>query len=323
MNYRKFNLNELFKIARGDFHISAILDIGTIPLISCSTENNGTEGFFDIPSEKRYSNALTIASDGKPLTTFYHNYEFGAKDNVVVCLPLSNLSEKTMRYIASKINAQSWRFSYGRKCYLNKLDKIKFSLPVNNKGDIDLDYINNFVKDNIKNTLPKKNNIKKEDYRLKFKRFYVTDFFELERGDFHSIDSLDSGAYPTVSRDTLNNGIVGFYDKPKNAKIYPKFTITISTVSGDAFLQLKEFIATDNVLMCIPKSKLRKTTIFFIQAMINKAKWRYSYGRQCYKRVFGKTEIYLPIQRNDSLNEDIIEEIVKNTSYWNYLKKFI
>jgi len=325
MKYKKFKLNELFDtIKRGDYHVSGILDIGNIPLISCSTLDNGTEGYFDIPKDKRYINAVTIASDGKPLTSFYHQYEFAAKDNVVVCIPNDRLKLHTILYIIAKINAQSWRFSYGRKCYMNKLDKIEIQLPVKINNEIDQEKIDSLFQYELKNIMPKKEIMKEiKQYKITFKEFNITRLFELKRGDFHSIDALSIGDYPTVSRVTQNNGIVGYYEKPDNATVYPKFTITVSTVSGDAFVQLVDFIATDNVVMCIPKQNFRKTTLFFIAAMINKVKWRYSYGRQCYKRVFAKTNIYLPVDKNNIIDEKIIEKIVKNTPYWSYINIYI
>ena len=131
-----------------------------------------------------------------------------------------------------------------------------------------------------------------------WKTFLVTDFFNLARGHFHSIANLDPGTNPTISRVSTDNGLVGFYDKPEKAKIWPSGTITVSTVTGDAFVQPVPFIATDNVVLCCPKPNYEDAGLewrLFAQLMINQMKWRYSYGRQCYKRKFAKTEIVMPV----------------------------
>jgi hypothetical protein len=126
----------------------------------------------------------------------------------------------------------------------------------------------------------------------------------------------------TISRVSDNNGVEGYYQPPQKAKIYQPGLITVSTVTGDAFVQLQEFMATDNVVICIPKNALKVTTLFFIQMMINLTKWRYSYGRQCYKAKFAQTKIYLPIKGNEDLDENLMKRIITNTSYWSFLAKF-
>jgi type I restriction enzyme M protein len=125
--------------------VSGDLDPGTTPLISCKTIENGTEGFFDI-EENIFENCVTIASDGSwPMSSFYHPYKFATKDNVIICRPNKNLNIKTILFITAQLNSQIWRFSYGRKCYLNKIDKIQVPLPVNAKKEIDFEAINAIV----------------------------------------------------------------------------------------------------------------------------------------------------------------------------------
>jgi type I restriction enzyme M protein len=151
-----------------------------------------------------------------------------------------------------------------------------------------------------------------------WKGFNITELFDLKRGDFHSIANLDPGKYPTISRANTENGLVGFYDKPDDAIVWDSGTISVSTVTGDAFLQRIPFIATDNVVMLMPKLKyaeLRLTTLLFISIMINEVKWRYSYGRQCYKAKFATTNIMLPV-KNSELDEDFMQSAVESASYW-------
>ncbi len=134
---------------KGPYHIHGGLDIGSIPLISTSAQNNGVAGYFDVPGSLTFKDAITVTSDGAPLTAFYHPYVFTAKDNVIIFEPGSDLKYSTIFYIVTEINRIKWRFSYGRKCYLNKIDKVKIFIPVKGDGSIDQDYIEDIV-----NTLP-------------------------------------------------------------------------------------------------------------------------------------------------------------------------
>ena len=130
-------------IETGDYHASNILNNDNIPLISCSTLNGGVEGYFEM--EKLHNNVITIASDGQPLTSFYHYYDVGVKDNVLICYSNKTYRFTTILYLVSQLNRLKWRFSYGRKAYKNKVDKIYIHIPISN-NTIDEDYIEYLVK---------------------------------------------------------------------------------------------------------------------------------------------------------------------------------
>ncbi len=155
-------ITQIFRepINTGFYHISNELDLGKIPLISCSSIGSGVEEWVNVPTteiviDRRggenainvvYKNAITIASDGKPLTSFFHYYNFCAKDNVMVCFPVKEYKLTTLLFIVAQLNTLIWRFSYGRKCYLNKVHKIKIFLPTRDNGTIDESYIEYLVK---------------------------------------------------------------------------------------------------------------------------------------------------------------------------------
>jgi len=143
---KEIPITDLFEspIKTGEYHVSGILDEGKIPLVSCVSENGGFEGFFDV--EDKIKNVMTIACDGAPLTTFYHYYDIVAKDNVLVCKPNTNYRFTTLLFISTQLNSLKWRFSYGRKCYENKVHKLKIYLPFDKEGNIDEDYIETLFK---------------------------------------------------------------------------------------------------------------------------------------------------------------------------------
>jgi type I restriction enzyme M protein len=209
-----------------------------------------------------------------------------------------------------------------------KQEDIEYSIDDLIRGNLafKIKYGRMFKKENKGNAEPYKNLFKKlylaenkfrksRNIKPNIKKFNITELFRIERGDFHAIDQLDEGKTPTISRVSVDNGLVGFYEKPSEARIYNKGIITISTVTGDAFFQTESFMATDNVLLCFPKEKYALETLLYITASINKVKWRYSYGRQPYKRIFQKTELLLPAV-DDKINEEYIKGIVNNNAFW-------
>ncbi len=129
MRTRNFLIGDLFDLSPGAFHATSELEAGSIPLVSCGEENNGVIGYYDIPSESTHRRALTVSFNGFPLTTNFHPYLFGAKDDVAVLVPKTPLSDGTLIYIAALLNSMKWRYSYGRKCYREKLRYVRLPLP--------------------------------------------------------------------------------------------------------------------------------------------------------------------------------------------------
>lgn len=134
---KAFLVGDLFSLVPGHFHARSELDDGLVPLISCGWENNGVIGHFDIPDENTHERALTVSFNGAPLTTNFHPYKFGAKDDVAVLVPIDPMTDGVLIYVASLLNAKRWRYSYGRKCYREKLRNVNLTLPVDREGRID------------------------------------------------------------------------------------------------------------------------------------------------------------------------------------------
>jgi type I restriction enzyme M protein len=152
-----------------------------------------------------------------------------------------------------------------------------------------------------------------------WKRLKVTDLFDLDRGDFHSLADLDPGTFPTISRIGTDNGLEGFYDKPEGARLWPPRTITVSSVSADAFLQPVSFIATDNVVLCTLKEEyadIDLECLMFVELVLNDIRWRYSYGRQPYKTKLAEAEFVLPTDRNGEIDWQYMRDMVMNTKHW-------
>lgn len=158
----------------------------------------------------------------------------------------------------------------------------------------------------------------------KWRVFTAGDVFTVQRGHFHSIADLDPGDYVTISRIGEDNGLVGFKDIPEGASVWPAGTITVSTVTGDAFAQPVSFIATDNVVMCTPKPAFcgfKPSSLVFAAQMLRRVKWRYSYGRQCYQNRFVSTEFTLPVTESGDLNYQYMESVVEGMPYWSYVRE--
>jgi len=306
-------IDDLFDFKTGSLAALGLTDNGDVPLVYGTSLNNGIVKFVSVDNEDQIFKPplITVSYLGMafvqlvPFTTSVVD-----KSNIIILQPKRKMSVEELYFYSTLINQHAqFGFHYGRRMNMKKLKKLKIQDFKGTKLKVDFNPIFQKRKEGIKILSHKK-----------WKYFNILTFFHLIRSNFHAIDRLDNGNFPTVSRITHNNGIVGFYDKPEGANVYPRFWITVSTTSGKAYVQMNDFIATDNVVILEPKRNLKITTLFFIQFMINKASWRYSYGRQCYKKTFSKTNVYLPIDDNDEIDETIMEKIVKNTQYYDYIE---
>ena len=321
-NFKPKKVSELFELKTGDYHATKELDTGNVPLISCGDLNNGLVGYYDIPQERCYRHSLTVAYNGQPLLAKFHPYEFGAKDDVAVLIPRFPMETTTLLYLAALLNRNKWRYSYGRKCFRGKLQDVAIPVPVDEQGKaIDQEIIASQYTIEPKALIPSRRHSESLPLPISdWRSFAIADLFDVQRGDFHSIADLGPGTYRTVSRITEDNGTVGYFDRPDRAKVYSKGSITVSTVGGDAFVQLSDFIATDNVLICTPKRQLKESTIFFMVFALNSQRWRYSYGRQPYRRKFIGGHICLPVDSLGNLDERAMGSFVENTAYWSELE---
>lgn len=303
-------INDLFEAKRGEGGYRENLKSGNTPLVSAQNTNNGVMDFVSIrPTFK----APAITVERVSGQAFVQLLDFvTVPDDITVLIPKERMSLKKIFFIASEINLFKWKFSYGRKLTQTRLKDLKINLSRFTEGRLQLNY------EMLSN---KKIKIRIQHNR-NFEFFNIIDLFEIKKGDFHALDRLDEGLVPTVSRISDNNGVTGYYKKPKGVNVYKKGLITVSTVTGDAFVQLTDFIATDNVLICKSKRDLKITTLFFVQLMINLQKWKFSYGRQPYKRVFSKIKVMLPTKYND-IDEDYIEKLIKNCYGWEIIEKHL
>jgi restriction endonuclease S subunit len=308
-------IESVFKIRYGDraYTDKGILDNGTTPLVASQGVDNGVYGFFDVPI-KYHSPMITVPRTGSIGYAFAQLSPCTVTDDCMVLIPKKQMTTEYLFYVATAVRFSRWRFNYARKITPRRLGAIRI-LP-DEAFTPTISY-----REMVERLYPRRNQMLPVlTSPASFSDFNITDLFTLERGHFHAIDQLEKGHYPTVSRVSVHNGVTGFYQKPAKAKLLPKITLTVSTVTGDAFIQYSQFIATDNVVICIPKNPMMVTTLIYIQALLNKVRWRYSYGRQCYKRNFEKTVIKLPTVNGGRIDESYIENLVTSLPYWKEYK---
>ena len=134
--------DRLFRFNRGTRLTKADSTIGNTPLVTAGKENQGIKRYVDNTMDT-YSNCITIDMFGYCV---YREYKFCCDDNILVLQPNENLSKYTLLFIATIINQDSYKCTYGRQYRQKTLQKHKIKLPIDSDGNPDWEFMENYIK---------------------------------------------------------------------------------------------------------------------------------------------------------------------------------
>ena len=245
----------------------------------------------------------------------------------------NKLNSTNALFFIAVLDKERYRYSFGRKYRQTKVKATKIKLPATKEGKPDWDYIEKFVKEYIIPKLPKKsfdvwNNtldtspIIKEKISLNtdnWKWFKVGDLFEIElsKGDIKYGQSVQ-GNIPLISAGESNNGIVGYIDKVGDgiAGIFEGNNITIDMFCNTYYQKDKFYsVSHGRVNILIPKFTLNKYHALFIITLINREKYKYSYGRAVYSDESANITIKLPAKNEGGPDWIFMEKFIKSLPY--------
>lgn len=233
-----------------------------------------------------------------------------AGNGLVVLEPKETMPVAQMAYVAAYINrAVSWRFSWYRQTTADRIGPLLVpdTMPPGIKFD-------------VRAALPPMAAKPRPAWQLQMRPFALGDLYTIQPGDYHSLSELPRGDTPVVSCGDADNGVTGYYAITKPECLYEnRLTISFNGMNTlTAKFHSYQFAAKDDVAVCLPRRPLRVTTEVFIQLMVNRERWRYSYYRKCFAEKLRRFEINLPF-KDGEIDEDLIEGVVAASPYWGYL----
>ena len=288
-------------------------DAGPIPFVTSGSANNGVLGLVSAdPADKVfYYDGICVSAFAEATP---HVGPFIARGNggsgLVVLEPNPPLSHQNLIQTAAFINAQvGWRFNWYRQVSATKLGAVSIpdELPA-------LARTNNDV-------LPESLGRPRGDWNLNLHSYRLDEIFDLQAGRFHSLNRLESGVTPVISCGGIDNGIAGYFAVESQHIHRGKLTIALN---GSPLLTLwhpYSFAGKDDVAICTPITPLRVSTLLFIQMIMNRESWRYSYYRKCYIGKLRRFCIKLP-SAADGIDEETISSVVGVAPYWDYVTQW-
>ena len=162
VKWKRFRVGDLFDIDTGSLVSSKELKKhpGKTPRISVTTENNGIVGYYDetanIDNIRYYQNFISVNFFGN---VFYHPEKASVEMKVHVLHLKSGMSfnRGIALYLVAALSQifDNGTYNYGNQLSSSKLKKENYyvALPVTPTGDIDFDYMQNYIRATEKQTI--------------------------------------------------------------------------------------------------------------------------------------------------------------------------
>ncbi|MEQ9772102.1 N-6 DNA methylase [Pectobacterium jejuense] len=147
IEWKEFNLSELFDFVKGDQNNMANIQPGTIPLVSAKKNDNGYKDFASQSKKLYQGNSLTLNNDGDGGAgiSYYQPANYLLDSHVTALYPKKNRNKFVLLYISRCITAQRNKFGHGYSINSKRLKVFKIMLPATPEGSPDYTYIENYM----------------------------------------------------------------------------------------------------------------------------------------------------------------------------------
>lgn len=242
---------------------------------------------------------ITVALGGSVLSSFVQLKTFYTAFHIAVLQPKKELTLQEKLYYCMCIQANKYRYSYGRQA--NKTLK-DIELPDAVPEWVHATPILPYTTANANNTPPVLD-------IEKWGEFTLGQLFDFVKGRRLTKEDMSEGRTKYLGAIRENNGIRQLIDVPA---IFKENCITVNYNGsvGEAFYQSTPFWATDDVNVLYAKGwRLNKYIAMFITTVIKANRYKFSYGHKWTMEKMKQSVIKLPIN-------------VQGLPDWNYMENY-
>lgn len=286
-----------------------------IPFVSRTSENNGVATYVEKMDDVEPNPAFTlsIAGSGSVLSTFFHDYEYYSGRDLYIAKPKVRLSKQEMLYYCTIIEANKYRYSYGRQANKTLKDILVPSLEEIPQS------VKSHKIDGVFEETPLSNRKLTLDTKS-WKWFYYADIFDIKIWKSIDLNKLEQGigGVNYVARTEDNNGITAQVIDDGAFEIYKWNCLTVPMVWNElkASYQTESFCVSQNIAIFRPKDlPLNRYTWVFLNTLIRKDVFRFAYGRTLSLERLKMLKIKLPITPIWSPDWQWMEDYIKGLPY--------
>ena len=144
--WKTFRYDELFDIERGRGpRIKELTGFGSTPFITSIDSNNGLTGYTTMPPCHK-ANTITVNRNGSVAQAFYQPRPFCSTEDVHVFNPKFPLNALRAMFLCALIKQERYRFGYGRKWGIERMNRSEIRLPVNPDDTPNWEWIEGYIK---------------------------------------------------------------------------------------------------------------------------------------------------------------------------------
>lgn len=257
---------------------------GINPVVVNSSYNNGIGGYTNQECTEE-GNIITFSDTTSADSIFYQENAFVGYPHVQGLYPLEKNKWTKYAYLffvtIFREKAKKLNYDYVNKFTRESAKEIILKLPVDNAGNIDIKFMENYMKNVEKNAISslkkfsKSDNISRRMDITKWQNFHLYDLFDIDPGT--KLDRIamkyDNPTINFVGRSGINNGVTAVVDKIENNEPYKAGYLTLAlggAYLGSCFVQKKDFYTSQNVIVLKPKTEISFAAKEFICAVIFK-----------------------------------------------------
>ncbi len=266
-------------------------------------------------------------------SAFYRQfpYKMVTHARVFSLKPRFDITDRQGIFIANTLSYLYHHFGYENMCSWEKIKDRQIELPLNANGEVDFDFMEDFVREleserlreleaYLKATGLKDYNITPEEdkvlrlfmrNKVVWKKYTYKDLFnQIKQGRRLKKEDQKKGSVPFVMSGTTNTGVVGYISNP--IAIFPSNSITID-IFGNTFYRSYEYGAGDDTGVYWSDSiRYSKEHMLFFTTSIGKAlKGQYSYGHKLRSSQSYYLLLNLPVTEHNKLDYTFMETFIR------------
>ncbi len=332
--WQTFLISDLFEVflPSGDTQADNCNE-GKIPLISAGFNNNGVCKFIergDDKSEIYGKNIISVDMFGK---AFFHEYKFYSVSHGRINLlkPFKNLNRFQLQFLTIGINESAKnKFSYNQMCSSKRIKKLIVTLPVNELGAPDFEYMEKYIAlreqkliqqyldricpPNVAEIPPLENKIWHE--------FFIEEIFEIVSGCDIYEDKRKSGDTPYIGASANNNGICHFISNENETLEENCISVNRNGSVGYTFYHPYAALYSNDCRKLRPRHFDGKYISLFLTTQIMAQREKYNYGYKMGTGRLKKQKIMLPVTETGAPDFEYMEAYSKNL-FAQVLKKYL
>ena len=346
-NWEEFLFDEIFDIKKGFYNKKPEhFEEGYIRFLGATDKNNGITEYYsldEIKNTPKSSNskknapltqklfpphALCVTNNGSVGFAYYQDEEFTCSHDVnPLYIKDGQFNKFTALFVATVIKQDRYRWAYGRKWRPIRMVKSKLKLPSKN-GKPDWEFMENYIKSlNIKSLTTNNNQSNLKLNTAKWLEFKFGDLLDdiykskaNVEADIEASETKKEFYIPYISRTNENNGCKCYASIDSVIGIEKGNAIIIGDTTSTIFYQKDDFVTGDHIIVCRAKW-INRYTALFIKTILEKERYKYSYGRAFNMDLVENTIIKLPVDNEQKPDWKFMEDYIKQLPYADNLSK--